>query len=175
MKKNKKVFENRLFFSGLDSLLYIQQNKEAEKTDNKNINQDDISRQFCGFCARVLKNEMYDINKEYSREYSRKKSMERIAGKECVRISKNDKYFNDAYIFNVLDKEIVVFGNFLAAAINQLPPEKREVILMSYFLGMTDKEIGRQLNLIQQTVFKRRKSALKLLNELLKDEVFEDE
>lgn len=172
MKKNKKVFENRLFFLGLDSLLYIQQNKE---TENKNINQDCVSRQFCGFCARVLKNEMYDINKEYSREYSRKKSMERIAGKECVRISKNDKYFNDAYIFNVLDKEIVVFGNFLATAINQLPPEKQEVILMSYFLGMTDKEIGRHLNLIQQTVFKRRKTALKLLNDLLKDEVLEDE
>lgn len=101
--------------------------------------------------------------------------MERIAGKECVRISKNDKYFNDAYIFNVLDKDIVVFGDFLAAAINQLPPEKQEVILMSYFLKMTDKEIGKHLNLIQQTVFKRRKTALKLLNDLLKDEVFEDE
>ena len=75
----------------------------------------------------------------------------------------------------MFDREIIVFGDFLAAAINQLPPEKREVILMSYFLGMTDKEIGRHLNLIQQTVFKRRKSALKLLNELLKDEVFEDE
>lgn len=175
MKKNKKILKNRLFFSGFDSLLYIQQNNETEKTDNKNINQDRISRQFCGFCTRVLKNEMYDINKERAKERSRKKSMERIAGKECVRISKNDKYFNDAYIFNVLDKDIVVFGDFLAAAINQLPPEKQEVILMSYFLKMTDKEIGKHLNLIQQTVFKRRKTALKLLNDLLKDEVFEDE
>ena len=175
MKKNKKVFENRLFFSGLDSLLYIQQNKETEKTENQNINQDRISRQFCGFCTRVLKNEMYDIKKEHARECSRRKSMERVAAKEYVRISKMDKYFNDAHIFNVLDKEIVVFGDFLAVAIKQLPPEKQEVILMSYFLGMTDKEIGRRLNLIQQTVFKRRKTALKLLNDLLKDEVFKDE
>lgn len=175
MKKNKKNLKSRLFFLEFDRLLYIQQNTDNEKILNPNINEEDISKQFCGFCTQVLKNEMFDICREEARDYSKKKSMELLAGKECVRISKSDKYFNDEYIFNVLDREIIVFGDFLAAAINQLPPEKREVILMSYFLGMTDKEIGRQLNLIQQTVFKRRKSALKLLNELLKDEVFEDE
>lgn len=35
MKKNKKILKNRLFFSGFDSLLYIQQNNETEKQTTK--------------------------------------------------------------------------------------------------------------------------------------------
>ncbi len=163
MKKNKKILKSRLLFSDFNSLLYRKENEER------------ISKQFCGFCVRVLKNEMFSIGYEQTKDCLKKKSIELLAYKESAQMSKCDNYFNEEHTFNVLNKEIVVFGDFLAGALNQLSPEKRDVILMSYFLGMTDKEIGRHLNLIQQTVFKRRKAALKLLNNLLKDEVLDNE
>ena len=95
-----------------------------------------------------------------------------IQPKYSTDYSQSDKYFEDEHIFNVLDKEIVVMGNVLAEAIRALPQQKRDVILLSYFVGMTDKEIGEHLGAIQQTIFKRRISSLKQLKELLEKEGF---
>lgn len=55
----------------------------------------------------------------------------------------------------------------------QLPEDKRDVILLSYFLGMTDREISEKLNVVHQTVSKRRLTTLKELREYLMKEGFE--
>ena len=70
-------------------------------------------------------------------------------------------------IFNVLDKEIVVNDAVPAEVISKLPQAKRDVILLSFFAGMTDKEIGRELGAIQQTISKRRLSSLLQLKSLI--------
>ena len=46
------------------------------------------------------------------------------------------------HIFDVHGKPVVVTGDLLAEAIAKLPEDKRDVILLSYFLGMTDREIS---------------------------------
>ena len=129
-----------------------------------------ISKQFCKFCLRVLKNEATNIHRENAKQIEREKSLNELTNDEIIRLSACDKYFNDEHIFNVLDKEIVVVGNMLADAIRQLPQQKRDVILLSYFAGLTDKEIGDELGAIQQTIFKRRASSLKHLRDLLEKE-----
>ena len=68
---------------------------------------------------------------------------------------------------------VVVNGNILANALAQLPEGKRDVILLSYFLGMTDREISEKLNIVHQTVSKRRRATLKELREYLVKEGFE--
>ena len=55
----------------------------------------------------------------------------------------------------------------------QLPVGKRDVIRLSYFLGMTDREISEKLNIVHQTVSKRRRATLKELREYLVKEGFE--
>ena len=82
-----------------------------------------------------------------------------------MQLSANDRYFNNQHIFNVLDKEIVVVGNFLADAIRQLPQEKRDIILLSYFADMSDNEIGKLFNTYQQAINRRRLKSLKLLKD----------
>jgi RNA polymerase sigma factor (sigma-70 family) len=66
-----------------------------------------------------------------------------------------------------------VTGNLLAEAIAQLPEGKRDVILLSYFLGMSDREISERLNVVRQTISKRRLVTLKELREYLMKEGFE--
>ena len=68
---------------------------------------------------------------------------------------------------------MVVTGDLLAGALMQLPESKRDVILLSYFLGMTDREISDKLNIVRQTVSKRRLVTLKKLREYLVKEGFE--
>ena len=47
------------------------------------------------------------------------------------------------------------------------------MILLSYFLGMTDREISEKLNIVHQAVSKRRHATLKELREYLVKEGFE--
>lgn len=133
--------------------------------DNKRI-----SNQFGCFCSRGLKNEAHNIHSEYAKQREHETSLTELSSDELLELSANDTYFADEHIFKVLDKEIVVVGNELAKALMKLPPEKLEIVLLSYFMDMTDAEIGRTLNAIQQTICKRRTSTLKLLRDYLEKE-----
>ena len=77
------------------------------------------------------------------------------------------------HVFEVLGLPVVVTGNGRADALAQLPEGKRDVILLSYFLGMTDREISEKRHIVHQTVSKRRLVALKELYEYLAKEGFE--
>ena len=84
-----------------------------------------------------------------------------------------DQYFQDDHVFEVLGKQVVVTGDLLADAIAKLPDRKRDIILLTYFLGLTDREISKYLNIVHQTVSKNRIRILKELREILEKEGFE--
>lgn len=132
-----------------------------------------IQNQFGGFCTRVLKNEANRIHNEYARQRELEKSLDAVTPEELEQIAVMDKYFQDAHIFEVLGKQIVVTGNLLADAIAKLPKRKQEIILLSYFLGMTDREISEYLNVVRQAVSSHRARILKELREILEKEGFE--
>ena len=61
----------------------------------------------------------------------------------------------------------------LAAAIADLPGEKRDIILLAFFLDMNDREIAEKLDMVKRTVQRRRASTLEELK--LRLEVLDDE
>ena len=132
-----------------------------------------VQNQFGGFCTRVLKNEANRILNEYAKQRDWEKSLDDMTQYELTKAASYDRYFQDEYIFEVLGRETVVVGELLAAALAQLPEDKRDVILLSYFLGMTDLEISQQLNAARSTISKRRNNVLKELREYLEKEGFE--
>ena len=139
----------------------------------KNSYEQRVQNQFGGFCTRVLKNEAKRILNEYTRQRDREKSLEDLSPDELAQASSYDKYFQDEYVFEVLGRKVFVVGKLLAEAIAQLAEDKQDVILLSYFLGMTDREISDQLNVVRQAVSKRRANILKELREYLEKEGFE--
>ena len=84
-----------------------------------------------------------------------------------------DKYFQDTYLFEIMGFEVAVADELLAEALKALPQDRLEIILLSYFADMTDKEIAGHLNLIRRTVAHRRKNALRKLKKIM--EGFADE
>ena len=139
----------------------------------KNSYEQRVQNQFGGFCTRVLKNAAKDILKEYTRQRDHEKSLDELSPDELAQAASYDKYFQDEYVFEVLGRKIIVVGDLLAEALAQLPESKRDVILLSYFLGMTDIEISQRLNAVRSTISKRRNSILKELREYLEKEGFE--
>ena len=132
-----------------------------------------VQNQCGGFCNRVFKNEVNRIMNEYARQRDREKSLDALTPDELTQSASYDKYFQDEYVFEVLGRKIIVVGDLLAEALAQLPESKRDVILLSYFLGMTDIEISQRLNAVRSTISKRRNSILKELREYLEKEGFE--
>jgi len=132
-----------------------------------------IQNQFGGFCTRVLKNEANRVHNEYARQRELVKSLEDMTPEELEQTAVMDQYFHDDHVFEVLGKQVVVTGDLLAEAIAQLPDRKRDIILLSYFLGLSDREISEQLHVVRQAVSKRRSVILRELREILQKEGFE--
>ena len=132
-----------------------------------------VQNQFGGFCTRVLKNEANRIHNEYARQREMEKSLDAVTPEELEQIAVMDQYFQDDHVFEVLGKQVVVTGDLLADAIAKLPDRKRDIILLTYFLGLTDREISKYLNIGHQTVSKNRIRILKELREILEKEGFE--
>lgn len=108
------------------------------------------------------------IQREYARLRDQEKSLGELTASELEQTVVWDKHFMDEHVFNVQGLPVAV-----ADALAQLPEGKRDVILLSCFLGMTDREISDKLNIVHQTVSKRRLTTLKELREYLMKEGFE--
>ena len=118
-------------------------------------------RAFDYFCKKVIKNEVRDFYNEYKR--LRETPFSELSAREMEQLYTNDEYFAAEQIFTVLGQEIIVNNERIAEALRNLPERKRDIIILSYFLEMTDREIGEKLNLIRNTVQYQRKSTLQLL------------
>ena len=107
-----------------------------------------IQNQFHAFCVTVLKNEARRIQREYTRRRELEKSLEDLTPSEQEQTAVADRYFTDEHVFEVQGLPVVVTGDLLADALAKLPEGKRNVILLSYFLDLNDREIGEKLNLL---------------------------
>ena len=54
---------------------------------------------------------------------------------------------NDIFSIKVMGFDIIIKNMLIAEAVLSLTEKGRNIVLMSFFLGMTDKEIGKMLHL----------------------------
>ena len=62
---------------------------------------------------------------------------------------------------------VLIKDDRLAAALNILPQEDRDILLMYWFLDMTDNEIAIQKSMMRRTVNYRRLKSYRLLKKLM--------
>lgn len=126
-----------------------------------------IRHTFDAFCKKALRNEARDYLDELARRRSREISFSELPVEVMEQLSVCDDYFAEDRTFDVLGYIVQIASDELAEAITSLPAEKRNIILLSYFLEMTDMEIAELLNMVRSSVAYRRTATLKLLKELM--------
>ncbi len=89
--------------------------------------------------------------------------------KELDSIFVMDEYNLDSSHFRVLGYDIEVKDTLLVEALQALTEKKRNVVLLSYFLEMTDAEIAREMKLVHSTIRERRTRSLELLKKLMEE------
>ena len=62
---------------------------------------------------------------------------------------------------------ILIENDLLADALNALPQDNRDILLMYWFLEMADREIAERMNLARRTINTRRLKSYRLLKELM--------
>ena len=72
-------------------------------------------------------------------------------------------------VFRVQGEDVSVYDEKLGEVLLSLLPKDRKVILMYYFLKMTDEKISHVLGVTRAAVQQRRNNAMKKLHALLED------
>lgn len=128
---------------------------------------------FDSFCKKVLKNEARDYYDELKRQRNKEVSFSNLSVKEMDQLYTEDKYFAIEQIFNVLGLDVIVTDGVIAEALENLPERKRDIILLSYFLELSDREIGDKLNMLRSTVQYQRASILQQLKKFMEVDIYE--
>ena len=129
---------------------------------------------FDSYCKRILKNEAIDCFREIQKHRQREIFFSELSEKEWKQLYMEDEYDLDTCNFRVLGYDVEVKDALIAEALNLLSDKKREVVLLAYFLDMSDTEIAKLLNLRQSTIHYHRISSLKSLKEFLEERTNED-
>jgi RNA polymerase sigma factor (sigma-70 family) len=129
-----------------------------------------IRHRFDAYCKRILKRAAYDYWRAARRRSQYEVLFSELSASELASLSVTDDYFKDAFVFDVSGATVGVSDCELGEALQALSAERREIVLMSYFFDMTDREIAEKLNMKRRTVTQRRASILEELKNLLESE-----
>ena len=126
-----------------------------------------IRKQFDSFCKTLLKNEMIDYERERRYRLKHEVSFSELTQEELSRMTNTDEYIVESEVFRVLDYDVEVKDELIGEALKYLPEKKRNVILLSFFMDMTDTEIAKHMNLVRSTIHHHRVSSLQALKQIM--------
>lgn len=119
-----------------------------------------IRHQFDSFCRKILRDETRDYFRELTRHLSKEINFSELSEEQLDMLSTEDAYPSDFNYFKVQGYSVTIHDDRLASVLSALTDEKRDIVLLSYFLDMTDQEIADKLNMVRYTVQRRRVSSL---------------
>ena len=125
---------------------------------------------FDAYCKKVLKYSARTLYAKLRERGKREVVFTELSAQELASLTAKDKYFTEEYVFSVLGENIGVSDCELGEALNALSADRRDIVLMSYFFDMTDKEIAERLNMARRTVAYKRLSVLSELKKSLESE-----
>ena len=126
-----------------------------------------LRHRFDRLCQIALKGEAINYYKHM--DYRRKHEIlfSELSEKELRELSTLDEYGAENVHFQVQGYDVEVKNTLIAEALQTLTQRKRDVILLSYFMGMSDAEIAREMNLVRSTIHEHRTRSLEILKEVM--------
>ena len=112
---------------------------------------------FDSYCKKILRQENAGMKRSEVRRRAREYSLSELPPELFEKLRYEDVH---PMVFEVCGYRIPVNDDRLAAALAALLREKRDVILLSYFMDMSDREIGELLDMARRTVQHRRTDTL---------------
>ena len=127
---------------------------------------------FDAFCKKAIRNLAVDAKRIYWKK-TMTTSDEELLATYVKSIMTEDTYALNNYekIYYVNGLKVVVTNETVGEALKFIMPNKRAVLLLSFFMDYRDSEIARTLRITNSTVSYRKKQALKQLKMLLEGKI----
>lgn len=122
---------------------------------------------FDSFTKITIRNESANAHNEIASRTEKEISFSCLSHDDLQSFQTIDKYRPYRKTFYAHGNIVHVYDPTLGELLQYISPQRREVILLYYFLGLTDSEIGCLLHIDHKTVNYRRNTALRRLRELL--------
>lgn len=122
---------------------------------------------FDAFCKRVIRNAAVDAFRKTKRKQKVEMDIDDPMIAYIHSIQTHDTYTLYSRTYYVKEQPILVRDKNLGEALQYIIPQKRAVILLSYFAGYNDTEVANILGVSPTSIARRKKSALLRLRELL--------
>ncbi|HIB4578769.1 TPA: RNA polymerase sigma factor, partial [Enterococcus faecalis] len=114
--------------------------------------------QFDAYCKKVLRNEITSIRKRNTNiKYNEEPLTDSTEGKY------SQTHFDEQDVYFLFGMEILISDQKLSTAIDHLSEIRRKVILLYYFAGFNNTEIGKILNMSTSGIWYQRKKAVEQL------------
>ena len=131
-----------------------------------------VRHQFDSFCRKVLREETRDYERHIAWRSNHEVSLSELSEERVRQMYVLDRYPSEQIHFHVQGYNVTIENENLANALMVLSGDKRDIVLLAYFLDMTDQEIADMLDMVRRTVqYKRARSLKELKKEM---EVTED-
>lgn len=123
-------------------------------------------RKFCKYCVKVMKGEALYYLRQLERQHEREVCFSDLTPEQEKQLSVYDDFLEMNY-FQVMDTDVPVRDEDISNALKKLPERKRKIILMAFFLDMTEQEIADYYHLVQSTVHYHKAESLRMLKMFL--------
>ena len=143
-----------------------------------NMKQDELELyhecSFDAFCKKAIRNLAVDAKRIYWKK-TMTTSDEELLATYVKSLMTEDTYALNNYekIYYVNGLKVVVTNETVGEALKFIMPNKRAVLLLSFFMDYRDSEIARTLRITNSTVAYRKKQALKQLKVLLEGKKYD--
>lgn len=126
-----------------------------------------IEMQFDHFCKTVICNEMRNIKKHNSYLLRNEKTFSELTEEEYSELSSIDEYKCFNHLIRAAGYLLEIEDERLFEALCRLPEHKRDILIFSYWMGMNDKDISEELNIVRRTVNYLRRSSMQQIKKYL--------
>ena len=124
---------------------------------------------FDAFCKKVIRNAAFSAHRQLDEKAEKEPCLSDLSERELSLLHTVDVYQTYCKIFPVRGYLVRVYDPDLGEVLQHLSPQRRDVLLMGYFLGFNDFQISKLLHIDHKTVDYRRKEGLRRLRELLEN------
>lgn len=133
-----------------------------------------VRNQFDRICRLAMRSEKIDYVRCMACRQKRETLFSEMSEEKLKQLFSMDEYSIENCRFQVLGYDIEVKDSLIAEALKTLTEKKRDVILLSYFMDMSDAEIAREMNLVRSTIQEHRKRSLELLKKAMEERTNEE-
>ena len=126
-----------------------------------------IRHQFDRLCQMASKGEAVNYYKHMDYRRKHEVTFSELSEKELSKLFTMDEYGTEYHHFEVHGYDIEVKNTLIAEALKELTERKRNVILLSYFMEMSDADIAREMNLVRSTIHEHRTRSLEILKKIM--------